>query len=164
MVTLFDKTNRKTPNAEKYPRRALQEAMVNVLAHRDYELVDPARLTSFSDRLELVSPGALPMGVKLGDLRKGVVMPRWRNQALAWFLARLQLAQAEGQGIQTIRRAMKAAGCPPPVFEANEVSVTCVLKAHRRTKKRAGPRRQEGNTKMSARLLREARRKQPTSR
>jgi len=131
-VTLFDKTNLKAPNAEKYPRRALQEAMVNALAHRDYELVDPTRITSYRDRIEFISPGPLPVGVTLTDLRSGAVTPRWRNQALAWFLSRLQLAQAEGQGIQTIRSTMKAAGCPPPVFEATEVSVTCVLRAHPR--------------------------------
>lgn len=131
-VTLFDKTNLEEPNAEKYPRRALQEAMVNALAHRDYELVDPARFTSYTDRIEVVSPGPLPIGVTLEDLRTRTVTPRWRNQALAWFLARLQLAQAEGQGIQTIRRSMKAAGCPPPLFDATEVSVTCVLRAHPR--------------------------------
>jgi ATP-dependent DNA helicase RecG len=131
-VTLFDKTNLKAPNAEKYPRRALQEAMVNALAHRDYELVDPARITSYRDRIELISPGPLPVGVTLADLRSGAVTPRWRNQALAWFLSRLQLAQAEGQGIQTIRSSMKAAGCPPPVFAATEVSVTYVLRAHPR--------------------------------
>jgi ATP-dependent DNA helicase RecG len=132
VVTLFDKTSMKAPNAEKYPRRALQEAMVNALAHRDYELVDPARITSYRDRIELISPGPLPVGVTLTDLRAGTVTPRWRNQALAWFLSRLQLAQAEGQGIQTIRSTMKAAGCPPPIFDAGEVSVTCVLRAHPR--------------------------------
>jgi ATP-dependent DNA helicase RecG len=132
VVTLFDKTDRRTPNAEKYPRRALQEAMVNALAHRDYELVDPARFTSYRDRIEFVSPGPLPGGVTLEDLRTRAVMPRWRNQALAWFLSRLQLAQAEGQGIETIRSTMKAAGCPPPIFDATEVSVTCVLRAHPR--------------------------------
>lgn len=131
-VTLFDKTNRKAPNAEKYPRRALQEAMMNVLAHRDYTLPDPARFTSFSDRVEMVSPGALPYGLTLHDLRARQVTPRWRNQSLAWFLSRLQLAQAEGQGIPTIRRTMKAAGCPPPVFDATEVSVSCTLRAHPR--------------------------------
>ena len=131
-VTLFDKTNLEEPNAEKYPRRALQEAMVNALAHRDYELVDPGRFTSYKDRIEIVSPGPLPIGVTLDDLRTRAVTPRWRNQALAWFLARLQLAQAEGQGIQTIRSSMKAAGCPPPQFDATEVSVTCVLRAHPR--------------------------------
>jgi ATP-dependent DNA helicase RecG len=131
-VTLFDKTNLKAPNAQKYPRRALQEAMVNALAHRDYELVDPARITSYFDRIEFISPGSLPFGVTLEDLRARSVTPRWRNQSLAWFLSRLQLAQAEGQGIQTIRSTMKAVGCPPPRFEATEVSVTCVLRAHPR--------------------------------
>ena len=131
-VTLFDKTNLKAPNAEKYPRRALQEAMVNELAHRDYELVDPTRITSYRDRIEFVSPGPLPVGVTLDDIRTRAVTPRWRNQALAWFLSRLQLAQAEGQGIQTIRSTMKAVGCPPPIFDATEVSVTCVLRAHPR--------------------------------
>lgn len=131
-VTLFDKTNLKAPNAQKYPRRALQEAMVNALAHRDYELVDPARITSYFDRIEFVSPGSLPFGVTLEDLRARSVTPRWRNQSLAWFLSRLQLAQAEGQGIQTIRSTMKAVGCPPPHFDATEVSVSCILRAHPR--------------------------------
>lgn len=131
-VTLFDKTNLKQPNAEKYPRRALQEAMVNALAHRDYELVDPSRFTSYADRVEFISPGSLPFGITLEDLRTRAVTPRWRNQSLAWFLSRLQLAQAEGQGIQTIRSTMKAVGCPPPHFDATEVSVSCVLMAHPR--------------------------------
>jgi ATP-dependent DNA helicase RecG len=140
-VTLFDKTNLKTPNAEKYPGRALQEAMVNALAHRDYSMVDPIRLTSFSDRIEIVSPGSLPFGLSLLDLRTRAVTPRWRNQSLAWFLSRLQLAQAEGQGILTIRRTMKAVGCPPPRFEATEVSVTCILRAHPRFSERKGRRK-----------------------
>jgi len=80
----------------------------------------------------LPSPTEL-LGVKLANLRARTVTPRWRNQALAWFLSRLQLAQAEGQGIQTIRSTMKAAGCPPPVFDATEVSVSCVLRAHPRS-------------------------------
>lgn len=131
-VTLFDKTDLAAPNAERYPRRALEEAMSNALAHRDYELIDPARLYSYRDRIELISPGSLPLGVTLCDLREGVVTPRWRNQALAWFLSRLQLAQAEGQGIQTIHNTMRMAGCPPPTYKATEVSVSCILPAHPR--------------------------------
>jgi ATP-dependent DNA helicase RecG len=102
------------------------------VAHRDCELVDPARITSYFDRIEFVSPGSLPFGVTLEDLRARSVTPRWRNQSLAWFLSRLQLAQAEGQGIQTIRSTMKAVGCPPPHFDATEASVSCVLRAHPR--------------------------------
>ena len=134
-LTHIDKSDIKSPNVSRYPAQALHEAMVNVLAHRDYELLDPSRYTSYQDRIEFVSPGSLPLGLTLDNLRTGVLTPRWRNQALAWFFSRLQLAQAEGQGIQTIRRSMKANGCLPPIFNANETSVTCVLGAHPRTLK-----------------------------
>ena len=92
-----------------------------------------ATLAAFANDLQnLVSPGPLPLGITLEDIRARPVTPRWRNQALAWYLSRLQLAQAEGQGIQTIRHTMQAAGCPPPIFDANEVSVSCTLPAHPR--------------------------------
>ena len=129
---VFDKTNRDSPNAMKYPRPALHEAMVNALAHRDYEITEPSRITVFSNRIEILSPGSLPTGVSLDELRQGRAAAKWRNQTLAWFLNRLQLAQAEGQGIPTILRAMKDEGCPPPQFDANETRVVCVLPAHPR--------------------------------
>jgi predicted HTH transcriptional regulator len=106
--------------------------MINALAHRDYESVEPSRVTVFSDRIEIVSPGSLPTGVSLEELRQGRSAAKWRNQTLAWFLNRLQLAQAEGQGIPTILRSMREEGCPPPRFEANETRVICVLPAHPR--------------------------------
>jgi ATP-dependent DNA helicase RecG len=128
----FDKTNEKSPNAVKYPRQALTEALINALAHRDYESHDPTRTTVFADRIEIISPGALPTGVKLDTLRQGRAAPKWRNQSLAWFLSRLQLAQAEGQGIPTIFRSMREEGCPDPVFDADDARVTCTLPAHPR--------------------------------
>lgn len=130
--TAFDKTDPTSPNVIKYPKRALYEAMGNALAHRDYELPDPTRLTVFSDRIEVASPGSLPNGVDIESLRAGAASPRWRNQSLAWFFSRLQLAQAEGQGIPTILRSMREEGCPPPIFKADSVRVVCVLPAHPR--------------------------------
>jgi ATP-dependent DNA helicase RecG len=130
--TLFDKTDHEMPNAVKYPLRALYEAMGNALAHRDYELPDPVRITAFADRVEFVSPGPLPLGVDAAAFERGEAPPKWRNQALAWFFNRLQLAQAEGQGIPTILRTMREEGCPPPVFRTNPQNVVCVLPAHPR--------------------------------
>jgi ATP-dependent DNA helicase RecG len=130
--TAFDKTDRAAPNILKYPKRALYEAMGNALAHRDYELPDPTRVTVFADRIEVTSPGPLPTGVALESLRAGAAAPKWRNQALAWFFSRLQIAQAEGQGIPTILRSMREEGCPPPVFEADTLRVVCTLPAHPR--------------------------------
>lgn len=130
--TTFDKSDPRDPNAVKYPRRALYEAMGNALAHRDYELDDPNRVTVFEDRIEILSPGSLPLGVSADKFRSGQAHPKWRNQALAWFFNRLQIAQAEGQGIPTILRVMKDEGCPPPQFEIESTSVVCVLPAHPR--------------------------------
>lgn len=131
-VTAFDKHDSAHPNALKYPARALREVMVNALAHRDYSLVDPTRITAFVDRIEMISPGSLPLGVDPVAFRAGRVAPRWRNQALAWFLSRLQFAQAEGQGIPTVLRIMRQEGCPPPSFETNDARVACTLSAHPR--------------------------------
>jgi ATP-dependent DNA helicase RecG len=130
--TAFDKTDSAAPNAVKYPKRALYEAMGNALAHRDYEMNDPTRVTVFEDRIEVMSPGSLPYGVQLEDYRAGRASPRWRNQTLAWFFNKLQIAQAEGQGIPTILKSMQEEGCPPPIFDADDVRVLCVLPAHPR--------------------------------
>jgi ATP-dependent DNA helicase RecG len=82
--------------------KALQEAIVNAFAHRDYESSEPVRITVFSDRIEIVSPGGFVPGMDPERLRRGEATPYWRNPALAGFLLRLQLAQNEGQGLKTI--------------------------------------------------------------
>lgn len=129
---LFDKQDRAAPNLLKYPQRALQEATINALVHRDYESDQPVRVTVFSDRIEIYSPGSLPTGVDPARFQAGQATPVWRNQALAYFFNKLQLAQAEGQGIPTILRLMREEGCPPPRFDIGKDSLLCTLPAHPR--------------------------------
>ncbi len=129
--TTFDKTSTQ-PNLQRYPVLAFREAVVNALVHRDYELDQPVRVTVFLDRVEISSPGTLPRNINQEQFRKGQSNAFWRNQSLAYFFNKLQLAQAEGQGIPTILRTMREAGCPPPLFEVSGDQVTCVLPAHPR--------------------------------
>ncbi|MDR2441368.1 MAG: putative DNA binding domain-containing protein [Planctomycetaceae bacterium] len=131
--TVFDKTSNK-PNQVKYPIRALQEALINAVVHRDYEISEPIRVTVFSDRIEIMSPGSLHWGVDKENFLVGKTSPRWRNQSFAYLFNKLQLAQSEGQGIPTIIRTMKEEGCPNPIFEIGTESVTCILPAHPRHK------------------------------
>ena len=131
--TLFDKTDQLNPSVVKYPVRAIREAIVNGFVHRDYELVDPLRVTSFRDRLEISSPGSLPFGVDPQTVTAATAGPVWRNQTLAWFLTRLGFAEAEGQGLRTIQATLKAAGCPPVAYEVSPVRVMCTLFAHPRS-------------------------------
>ena len=130
--TVFDKNDRLEPNAISFPPKALHEATVNALVHRDYEMVDPMRITVFANRIEFLSPGSLPLGIDIEDLKAGRAYAKWRNQTLAWFMNKLELAQAEGQGIKTILRSMRVGGCPPPQFEARQDSVLCTLYSHPR--------------------------------
>ncbi|OAV63765.1 Divergent AAA domain protein [Bacteroidales bacterium Barb6] len=131
--TVFDKTSVK-PNQVKYPIRALQEALINAIVHRDYEIPDPIRITIFSDRIEIKSPGSLHWGVGKEKFLAGKASPKWRNQSFAYLFNKLQLAQSEGQGIPTIIRTMKEEDCPAPIFEIETESVTCILPAHPRHK------------------------------
>ncbi|MEA5402421.1 ATP-binding protein [Arcicella sp. DC2W] len=129
--TAFDKTSHK-PNQVKYPMRALQEAVVNAIVHRDYEIPEPIRITVFTDRIEIKSAGSLHWGVDKEKFLKGKASPKWRNQSFAYLFNKLQLAQSEGQGIPTIFRTMKEEGCPEPIFEIEPENVTCILPAHPR--------------------------------
>ncbi len=127
----FDKTD-PHPNQVKYPIRALQEAVVNAIVHRDYEIPQPIRITVFSDRIELRSPGGLYWSVSKEDFLAGKSSSIWRNQSFAHLFYKLQLAQNEGQGIPTIMRSMQLEGCPAPIFKIEEESITCILPAHER--------------------------------
>ncbi len=129
--TAYDKESSE-PNTSKYPERALQEAVINAIVHRDYESDEPCSITIFSDRVEIRSPGALARTVNKERFLDGRASPSWRNQSLAYFFNKLQLAQAEGQGIPTIIRTMKQLGSPAPTFDLDEEAVTCILPAHPR--------------------------------
>lgn len=129
--TAIDKDD-SAPNALKYPPKAIREAVVNALAHRSYESDQPVRVTVFSDRIEINSPGGLPRPIIEADFKKGKSFPYWRNQSLAYFFNKLHLAQSEGQGIPTIFRTMSELGCPEPEFKVSKDNLLCVLPAHPR--------------------------------
>lgn len=129
---IHDKVNLKHPHIESFPRRALKEAIVNAVVHRDYEVGQPIRVTVFEDRVEILSPGALPRGMDGDAFVAGKAPAIWRNQGLAWFFKSLELAQSAGQGIRTIRQQMELGGFPPPSFELGTEHVTCVIPAHPR--------------------------------
>jgi ATP-dependent DNA helicase RecG len=129
---ITDKSSGGAENVRKYPVRALQEAVINALVHRDYTAADPVRVVAYSDRVDIWSSGGLDQRMDPARFARGDVRPIWRNQALAWVFIKLQLAQSEGQGIPTIHRSMASEGCPPARFELTEDSVACILPAHPR--------------------------------
>jgi len=129
--TAFDKTNSR-PNQVKYPIRALQEAVINAIVHRDYEIPEPNRITVFSDRIEIRSSGSLHWSIDKEEFINGKASPKWRNQCFAYIFNKLQLSQSEGQGIPTIYRTMKDEGCPRPIINVEQENIVCIIPAHPR--------------------------------
>lgn len=81
-----------------YDRKALGEAVVNAIAHRDYSLSgSQIRVFLFTDRVEVRSPGRLPNSVTLENIRLGVHAER--NRRLATLLTQMGHMSAIGTGI-----------------------------------------------------------------
>lgn len=115
-------------NVSEYPEEALREAIVNALAHRDYE--DAGRKISidvFLDRIEIVSPGPLPGNLSLKMLQSGKARARSRNPNIAQGLVLLGRMEERGTGIQRMRDAMLDHGLDLPVIRVVEDEVVVTL-------------------------------------
>ena len=90
---------RKAPGRIETPQfspRALFEAIVNAVVHRDYSIENAKiRLFIFDDRLELYSPGALPNTLPIEAMRNRQAT---RNETLASILRMLAVGDIAGAG------------------------------------------------------------------
>lgn len=91
-------------NIDAYPKRALFEGVINVVAHRDYFLDGTQiQMDMFKDRLEISSPGGFYIGEKIGktyDL-SGIISKR-RNELITSVLVNCNVMEAAGTGFEKI--------------------------------------------------------------
>lgn len=114
----------------EYPLQAVREALVNAVAHADYsQLGAPIRVSIFSDRLEIESPGVMPFGLSIDDVRSGV--SRIRNHAIARVMNELDLVEQWGSGIPRMVKACRGAGLPEPEFVEIAGRLRVVLRSAR---------------------------------
>jgi predicted HTH transcriptional regulator len=98
------------------PPVALREAIINAVVHADYsQRGAPIRIALYDDRLEVESPGLLPFGLTVEDLRQGI--SRLRNRVIGRVFHELGLIEQWGSGIQRITAACRAAGLAEPGLE-----------------------------------------------
>ncbi len=82
----------------QYSMRAVFEALVNAVVHRDYSKTgSKIRLFMFADRLELCSPGALANTLTVENLR---YVQATRNELLARLLSEITLDDDIGQQVR----------------------------------------------------------------
>ncbi len=99
----------------EYPLEPIREAIVNAVAHRDYQIRgDEIRVLMFSDRIEFYSPGRLPGHITVDNL----VHERFsRNETIVQILSDIGFIERLGYGIDRMIRQMARAGLPSPCFE-----------------------------------------------
>jgi len=107
-----------------YSEVALQEAVVNAIAHRDYEVRgSQVIIRMYPDRVEFQNPGALHNTLTVENLYAGC-QPIRRNQLLAGFLRNYKspvtggsYMEARGEGFLNLVRASEGLSGRRPVLE-----------------------------------------------
>ena len=87
----------------EYADRAVFEALVNALMHRDYAVIgSEVHVDMFDDRLEIYSPGGMADGSLIQNLHADQVPSLRRNPVLADMFQRLGFAERQGSGLRRI--------------------------------------------------------------
>jgi len=95
------------------PLTVFKEAIINAISHRDYyEQGAITMLEVYDDRVEISNPGGLLVGVKKDFGKKSMT----RNPLIFGLFTRMSLVEQVASGIPRMRKAMKDAGLPEPIF------------------------------------------------
>ena len=104
-----------------YPYAAIEEAVVNAVYHRSYEIREPVEVRITPEEfVEFSFPGPDP-SLRIEYIAAGkAASRRYRNRRIGEFLKELELAEGRSTGIDKIKRAIARNGSPEPVFETND--------------------------------------------
>ena len=103
------------------PPDSIRELIVNAAVHRSYLDHNNTQIAVYDDRLEITSPGKLPMGQTIERMKKGY--SRIRNEALAYAFSYMNLIEHWGSGIPRIMREVQNAGLRAPEFIGGDVDL-----------------------------------------
>ena len=108
---------------EEIPLVAFREAIANAIVHREYMLEADVRIEIFDDRVEIISPGGLPIGITEEEYIDGrVSIPR--NRIISDIFLRLGIIERLATGIRRIREYYKDSSVNPEFFIAqNSIKV-----------------------------------------
>ncbi len=82
-----------------YPLEAVREALINALAHRDWTRFVEIEAANYSNRFEVISPGALPNSMTIEKMKAGQRSPR--NTIIMEVLRDYGYVDYRGMGVRT---------------------------------------------------------------
>ena len=98
-------------NVPAFDEIVIRELLVNALVHRPYTQRGDIFLNLHPDRLDMVNPGPLPLGVTPQNVLHTTVR---RNEHLARLFHDLKLMEREGSGFDKIFEVLLSQGRPAP--------------------------------------------------
>lgn len=107
-----------------YPDYAVREAIINAFAHRDYQMRADIRIELFDDRLEIHSPGSIPGGMSVEDIKSG--LNARRNDNLVNALDKINYMENYGSGIRRIYSSYSGFS-RQPIIESSDSRYTIIL-------------------------------------
>jgi len=108
----------------EYPIRALREAIINGLIHRDYFNPADVRVFIFDDRVEIVSPGPFPKGITPEKPEHKPV-----NKILSQLMYDIGYIEKYGSGIYLENELCLKNGNPKPVYEIDSIQTKVIFKS-----------------------------------
>ena len=109
-----------------YPVDAVRELIINALAHRDWTRVVDIEVGIYTDRLEVISPGALQNSMTIEKMLAGQRSPR--NVIIMEILRDYGYVDYRGMGVRTkVVPLMRKINHAEPIFEATEDYMKTVL-------------------------------------
>jgi ATP-dependent DNA helicase RecG len=113
-------------NIYNYPPEVIREIIANAFAHRNYSMRGDIFINLYTDRLEIHSPGLLPLGVTPENILTKSVQ---RNSLLAKLFYDLKLMEKEGSGFDKVYEILLGNGKEVPiVFEGDDRVVVTIKK------------------------------------
>ena len=100
----------------EYPPDAIREAIINAIAHRDYNSPANVHISIFDDRVEIWNPGKLPPPLTPKNLKeehKSIPV----NPSLANLLFLIKYIERWGTGTNDIMKWCREEGLPEPIFK-----------------------------------------------
>jgi ATP-dependent DNA helicase RecG len=112
-------------NVPAYDELVVRELLVNALVHRPYTQRGDIFLNLHPDRLQIVNPGRLPIGVSPQNILHTTVR---RNDNLARVFHDLKLMEREGSGFDRMYEVLLSQGRPVPELREGPDRVEVVVR------------------------------------
>lgn len=107
-----------------YDEKVVREVLCNSIAHRPYTTRGDVFINIYPDKMVVVNPGRLPLGVTPNNIRRTTVK---RNEKIARLFYALHIMEGEGSGYDLMYKTQLSLGKSLPVVKEGDDSVSVTV-------------------------------------